>query len=103
MAAQQVPGWYPDPNDDSAEVYWDGDRWHGRRVSATPEATGGGEASKPHDASADHTIEGQLDKVHRWWSELSTAGQAGVLVAIVIAVIIIASVISDLPDWMYTR
>lgn len=24
-------GWYPDPNDNTAEVYWDGTRWHGRR------------------------------------------------------------------------
>lgn len=29
--ASQRPGWYPDPNDQGAEMYWDGTRWHGRR------------------------------------------------------------------------
>lgn len=27
----QKPGWYPDPNDRTAEIYWDGGQWHGRR------------------------------------------------------------------------
>lgn len=27
----QTPGWYPDPNNSNSEVYWDGERWHGRR------------------------------------------------------------------------
>ena len=30
-APSQEPGWYPDPNNHTAEVYWDGTRWHGRR------------------------------------------------------------------------
>jgi hypothetical protein len=30
--AKRAPGWYPDPDDsDYSEVYWDGERWHGRR------------------------------------------------------------------------
>lgn len=36
------PGWYPDQNDPNSEVYWDGARWHGRRVrdaSAAPNAS----------------------------------------------------------------
>lgn len=29
--AQMASGWYPDPNDEKAEIYWDGERWHGKR------------------------------------------------------------------------
>jgi len=29
-----APGWYPDPNDETAEVYWDGSTWHGPAVKA---------------------------------------------------------------------
>lgn len=28
---QMATGWYPDPNDDGAEIYWNGQQWHGRR------------------------------------------------------------------------
>ena len=39
MTERQGSGWYPDPIDDSAEIYWDGIQWHGRRekfVSPAP-------------------------------------------------------------------
>jgi hypothetical protein len=36
MAPQRV-GWYPDPNDNGAEVYWDGARWHGSRQKSIDE------------------------------------------------------------------
>jgi hypothetical protein len=39
MSTQLTNGWYPDPNDESSEIYWDGKRWHGRRdvLSDTPQ------------------------------------------------------------------
>jgi hypothetical protein len=33
--ASTTPGWYPDSNEDTAdEIYWDGEKWHGRRKKA---------------------------------------------------------------------
>jgi hypothetical protein len=31
MAETHQTGWHPDPNDSSAEAYWDGTRWQGQR------------------------------------------------------------------------
>lgn len=31
MGESARAGWYPDPNDGTAEIYWDGVCWHGRR------------------------------------------------------------------------
>ena len=31
MGESAQPGWYPDPYDNTSEVYWTGTQWHGRR------------------------------------------------------------------------
>jgi hypothetical protein len=41
MGGLRQSGWYPDPNDNTAEVYWDGNRLHGRRNKlVSPQQTG---------------------------------------------------------------
>jgi hypothetical protein len=32
----KTPGWYPAPDDDSSEIYWDGDRFNGNRKKDPP-------------------------------------------------------------------
>ena len=33
-----APGWYPDPQNQGVQRYWDGERWTERVAAATPQA-----------------------------------------------------------------
>jgi hypothetical protein len=44
---QMAAGWYPDPSGEDFEIYWDGERWHGRRekLSTAPPVKSDGAGS----------------------------------------------------------
>jgi hypothetical protein len=94
--ATQSPGWYPDPNGSDSEVYWDGDRWHGRRQkrpTPTAAAPGGGQLGSP--ATSRPNVIPQT-----WvlaWGRLSTTAQALVITGIVFLVLMIGSWLSTKP------
>jgi hypothetical protein len=61
MGGLRQSGWYPDPNDNTAEVYWDGNRLHGRRNKlVSPQQTGQVTGKKSSTARVWVTITGLI-------------------------------------------
>ena len=86
------PGWYPDPNDASAEVYWDGSSWHGRRqkrlnkpVEPTPPLSGGGlfEGRPKMTAGQPEWWANQRGRLGSWWGGLTVGGRLAVILAVI--------------------
>jgi hypothetical protein len=84
--AQQKAGWYPDPNDDKAEVYWDGGRWHGRREKLDAPGPLPGPAPGPVQS-------GQSRDLRQLWRELNAFGRSLVVGAVLLVVVITGAVI----------
>jgi hypothetical protein len=77
MAPQRV-GWYPDPNDNGAEVYWDGARWHGSRQKSIDESGPPVQPTRPADV---------IDKLKDAWQQLARWVQILIVVVVLLCVI----------------
>lgn len=91
MASQSV-GWYPDPNDDRAEVYWDGSRWHGRRQKSTDESQPPVQPPRPPDV---------IDKLKDSWHGLARSGQIVLVIVVLLCVLSLIGVIYALQKSPY--
>ena len=77
--ASQEPGWYPDPNDDDVELYWDGASWHGRREKRrtpaserTAPSLAGSASTQAQPVSADGRV--------GWWAGKDPASKKAIVV-----------------------
>jgi hypothetical protein len=73
--ANQKAGWYPDPSDSASEVYWDGQRWHGKRQKMAQ-----GSNPPPAPSTRFWTRSG--------WALLTTAQQLLIVVGLVFALLL---------------
>jgi hypothetical protein len=93
--ATQTPGWYPDPNDSNSEVYWDGDRWHGRRpkLGATTGSLSGrgqfGDSTSRPKVIPEAWVLG--------WRQLPSFAQALIIIGTIVLVVIVISFLSSKP------
>jgi hypothetical protein len=86
----QPLGWYPDPNESNAEVYWDGKRWHGRRDKL--------KGSVPSLPPTSHPNVGILRNLVAAWDRLSVVAQVVITVAMILLVAgIVSSVLKSKP------
>jgi hypothetical protein len=87
MAEQQASGWYPDPGDPNAEIYWDGTRWHGRREILTDQPTGQPDRAAATPAGTWLRRESKIDSTSKQLSDQQFKWVA--LVGIVLAIAIL--------------
>jgi hypothetical protein len=82
MTTQVRPaGWYPDPNGEPGQVYWDGHRWHKDIPGTRPPAA----SPTPGDQVRPH-----LEQGRRFWSGLSPQRQ--IVLAIAALLVAVAAV-----------
>jgi hypothetical protein len=69
--AEPVPGWYPDPDNQAQQRYWDGSRWTEDRIAAAPPPAPPSDAPPPAGWYPDP--EGEPETVRYWdgtrWTE----------------------------------
>ncbi|WP_409371422.1 DUF2510 domain-containing protein [Mycolicibacterium arabiense] len=70
LMANRTPGWYPDPNDNSTEHYWDGAGWHGKR-KVRPLSSPEGFDQKNENA------------LSRYWNSLDSRSKVGAVIGAV--------------------
>lgn len=85
------PGWYPDPNDEHAEIYWDGDRWTERKVPLTSKAD---QPPPSQAAPSEGVLSGQptqFKSIDQRWRDLpkQTRVLIGIGVALLATIILI--------------
>jgi len=92
--ASRNPGWYPDPNDDNAEVYWDGSRWHGRRnkiAQSSPPAPG-----PTFSASSGSDVGARLRET---WHGFDEPRRRLIIIGSAVAVLLIAIILVATEPW----
>jgi hypothetical protein len=91
----QKAGWYPDPTDNKAEIYWDGARWHGRR-----EKLSGPARTTP---SPGPVQSGQSSDLRGLWRELNNRGRLLIFGGALLIVVIIGIALAAASPWESDR